>query len=317
MNYAFLALSASLTVTNLCIAQAVTITSGGWFDLRRIDQRSRVIAASANGSHLVVVMTGSPSSMAVVLNNNFEEVGRWPLPNTPQFLAVGPSSMMTWRQHEDGRHTACTYKLDGQSLGCTTGAGWAAGIVNSGTSFISITQESFSTVGGADGSRPLAARLSNVAHDGFLLFTSTNESILRLDGMSLSGSISNISSGEDRLLKFTSPALAEYQRTRRENESLVVSAIYNGKGQIWLTHARYNAYKGMPIDRFSLDGSFLGTFALKIPQFDELKRSSPGSLSGNPTGHLATTIVLFWGSRLVIIDPVALRCAWFDASELL
>ena len=150
--------------------------------------------------------------------------------------------------------------------------------------------------------------------EGPLLVAVSGEEIMRVDSISLQALTVNVRTGQERSFTIATPGLSANRLVRMQPEPLI-GHLLPGKGsEFWLTYGRYNVHTGFPMDRVSAGGAHLGSIKLQIPQFPELVPIPANrSAIGNPTGHLATGIIVSAGDRILMIDTVALRCAWFDA----
>lgn len=316
-SYVSIVLVGQLLCSSLS-ANDLKLSPDGWADVRPSIQGSRVTTAISDSQHLVLVFGGRPKSEVVILNDRFSETNRWQAEGYQILSSFLRGDLILGRiiNGESITFQLCPYSLNGKNRNsCATGRGSMEKVVAVGASLFSLTYGRIRAIDFTTGSS-VSLSEETLDADSPTVATAIGSRIVQVSMLSGKATIWEPGSAV-RNLDLQWPGRTAALQSRRKNQAVVSNLVSWDERELWLTPAAYNLFEGHPLERFHMDGSYIGRIILKLPAFEELKRNpqSPYEPS-NRTGHVFAGFLLPMGSRIVAIDPVAGRIVWFSLPTL-
>ena len=138
----------------------------------------------------------------------------------------------------------------------------------------------------------------------------------------MNGAVLDLSAGTDKALSFMSPQLEAYSKEQSRyrlnaRQPLAWHVVGLDDSSLLVFPGRFNPSKGFHVDRFDSSGSYTGTLVLQMLSFPEFKRAPSGNPPiGNRDGFLRPSLVVRIADRLILVDQVEGRCAWYAIANL-
>jgi hypothetical protein len=309
-----------------------SVPAGGWFDLPKPSENSRVLAAAASNAKVIFALSegqnGRVGARLFLYDSNLNRQTSWWVAGDVSRVAITSDSVagairrsVRTNDSVDETYQVCLYAFDGSPKGgCIGMENPPEALVGVGERLLEVSSH---RVNELDFQRQLAIPRNSIAllDDGAVLASAAGDHLVRVGSETMNGAALHLSAGTEKALSFMSSQLAAHSSMQPHastvqypgaRQQIAWHIVGLDDGGLLVFPGRGNFFQGFQVDRFDSRGTYTDTIVLQALSFPEFTRMAVGPASiGNLRGFLRPSLVIRSADRVILVDQLEGRCAWY------